>query len=197
MRNLADEAENEKNRLNLFLCLCPVSFFSGCSGPAYAEKDEFCLSQLAGKTFQCSGGQLLTFYDEGVATYDFKNGVGGNHHYNYRVYVVQVTDTELVMNLAKIKKDSASYHTEDAIDDETEAAPYYLAENKLFYYQTYSCIYNAKNADGSEERPSFSNSCTTFTTVCATDGARDTLRPQATRNTARSIRMPVTSAANL
>lgn len=89
---------------------------------------------IGGKTFvrEENIGSFLTFYDDGVATYDY-----GQHHYGYTVEVVETTDTQIKMHLRTVTIQSIDY-----IEREYEEAIYNIADNTLFYYFPYVCMFD-------------------------------------------------------
>lgn len=132
--------------------------------PLSGKIDDAYLNILAGKTFQASAGQNITFYDSGYATYDYRNGVGENHHYLYRVTVVNSTDTQIDMLLETCLEDSEVFYQRDYIDVGPEPATYFIESNSLEYYQPYTCLADPRDATF------FSNTYGDFRTVCAQEG---------------------------
>ena len=79
---------------------------------------------IGGKTFvrEENIGSFLTFYDDGVATYDY-----GQHHYGYTVEVVETTYTQIKMHLRTVTIQSIDY-----IEREYEEAIYNIAIIRSF-----------------------------------------------------------------
>lgn len=160
-----------KRALSISLILL-VLLFSGCSSNSTKAKvSEEYISALAGKTFQAKAGQTITFYADGLATYDYQNGVGENHHYCYIVTVVESSDVKIDMTLETIWSDSEVFHNEDYIDIDPELATYSFSDNTLRYYQTYSCVLDPSDATF------FSNTYGDFHTICAEEGCRMYIAP--------------------
>ena len=155
----------------LIILILLIGSFAGCS-PKYAESNEEYLQNIANKTFQADGGQLLTFYKDGAATYDYQNGVGEHHHYNYRVYVIDVTETEIHMEFETLMVETKNYHTEDYIDRGREALVYNRSNNIVKYHiNTYNCVYR------DEIDLEFTNLYGTPSTICAEENCEKYIAP--------------------
>ena len=98
----------------------------------------------------------MTFYSEGIATYDYNE-----HHYGYEVTVTEVTDAEIKLSLKTVVVQSDDY-----IERGAEEAIYNIADGTLHYYQQYTCLFDPNNADH------FSNTAGTHDTVCSQKGCR-------------------------
>ena len=160
----------------LFCCfVIIVSMFCGCSKPQkFAETNQDYLNEIAGKCFQANGGQLLTFYKDGVATYDFQNGVGENHHYNYRVVMTKSTEDVLTMALVKLEDVSENYATRDYIDNGPEELSFNRSEKTMkLYALTYNCIYD----DLGNSENGVKNEYGTPTTICEEEGCERYIAP--------------------
>ena len=150
--------------LLLLLCISAVCSFWGCNTPSDDTDDTLTpiindeyLSYIAGKTFQPKshpGDTMLTFYKEGIATYDY-----GEHHYGYVIEVVETTDTQIKMHLKAVVIQSDDY-----IEREYTEATYSIADNTLYYFQPYVCLYDPGNFEH------YSNTYAPFGTLCAKDG---------------------------
>ncbi len=144
------------------ICLVLMAFIlAGCSigddGSKPKINDAY-LSCIAGKTFQASEGQCITFYEDGYATYDY-DGAFGHHYYRYVVRVTNSTATQIDFTLEEVYVDSEDYE-----DNGPQPATYYINDNYLFYYQPYTCLVD------SVQVLDFSNAYGTFTTICAQEG---------------------------
>ncbi len=155
----------------LCLCLCIGIFLSLTACGDTKKVDEAYTANLVGKTFQAKDGQMITFYEEGVATYDYRNGVGENHHYCYAVTVVSSSEDAIEMTFETVLTDSEVFHNEDYIDNGPEPATYFFADDTLKYYHTYSCLYDPEDTDF------FSNTYGEFHTVCAMENCRMYIAP--------------------
>lgn len=154
-----------------------VLMFCGCASEPqnFAETNQEYISEVAGKCFQAKGGQLLTFYKDGVATYDFQNGVGENHHYNYRVMMTESSENVLNMLLIKLEDVSDNYVTRDYIDNGAEELAFNRNEKTMkLYALTYNCIYD-DNLGNSEN--GVKNEYGTPTTICEQDGCERYIAP--------------------
>ena len=141
-----------KRVLSFVLCLMLVLPLLGCGAK---KVNEDYIQHLAGKTF-ISAGSVVTFYKEGIATYDYNE-----HHYGYRVSVTEVTEEQI-----KLSMETVVIQSDDYIDRGPEEAIYSIADNTLFYYRTYDCLFDPGNSDH------FSNTGGAYDTVCAQEGCR-------------------------
>ena len=152
-----------KRLLTLFLCVLTLISTVGChssenkyDGPSPIINNEY-LSHLAGKTFQPKnnpGDTMLTFYAEGVATYDHSM-----HHYGYVVEVVETTDAHIKLHLKTTVIQSSDY-----IEREYTEATYSIADETIYYFQPYVCLYDPNNSEH------YSNTYAPFGTLCSEDG---------------------------
>lgn len=147
------------------LCVTVLFMFCGCNEKAAdANKptpkvNDAYIENVAGKTFEpksIPGGTFLTFYKDGVATYDYFE-----HHYGYCVEVVETTDAYIKMYLKAV-----TIQSDDYIEREYTEATYYYADNSLYYFQPYACMYDPNNSEF------YSNTYGEFSTVCAENGCK-------------------------
>ncbi len=167
-----------KKVIVLLLAAVLLLSLTGCGEKTrFAEDSELYLTYVAGKSFEAAGGQQLTFYPEGAATYDYQNGVGENHHYNYRVSVAGTTDTQLTLKFTRLVVENKNYHTEDAIDSTEELVIYNYVDNSIEYYLHYAFVYNANTGEGEGVGKGFSNHFGTSITICAEEGCSRYIAP--------------------
>ena len=78
---------------------------------------------------------MITFYEDCVATYDYRNGVKENHHYCYQVKVDKVTDTTIELSMITILTDSSVKYYYGSSDIEA----YFAGHDPYWYGQCGSC----------------------------------------------------------
>ena len=96
---------------------------------------------LGGKVFDADGS-ILTFYDDGTASYDYSD-----FHYDYKVEVTGCDEEHIYMLFHSYYKDGLNYNTDEVIDDNPETAVYNYAGNTLKYYKTYTCVSESEDSD--------------------------------------------------
>lgn len=171
------------------LCLIVIlSSFCGCSKSSkeekpltYAETSQEYLNEVADKCYIAKHGQILVFYKDGVATYDFRNGVGENHHYNYRVILNNTSEDAIEMSFIRLEDVNDKYYTHDYIEGSEETLTFNRKEQNIaFYALTYDCI--SSDSIHTEDGKGFTNKCGTPTTVCEESGCNRFIAPSGETN---------------
>ena len=137
-------------KLNVIVAMCLVLLtLCGCGRQTVSQdnemkpdnlaaQNEVFASSLAGSVYMTKDGNVLTFYRNGTAAYDYQNMIGENHHYDYDVYIVEQTDDKLIMEVFKKENvSSEKTHSEDSITSGPEEMIYNIPEGTVEFYKLY------------------------------------------------------------
>lgn len=168
-------------KLSVILLVCCLFFtFCGCDKQMVssdnemkidnlAAQNEVFASSLAGNVYMTKEGNVLTFYRNGTAAYDYQNMIGENHHYDYDVYIVEQTDDKLIMEVfEKENASSEKIHTEDSITSGPEEMVYNITDGTVKFYKLYQPAKMFvdegvfKNSYGSPDTKCDNEGCTSF-----------------------------------